>query len=104
MTYKIRYTPEAQRDMDRIWDDVLETSKDYDITSKYLKEMRNAISKKGKAPKTGTPLYYCGLFTGYYHIRFKAYTVFYRIEDDRMEVAHVIPVKRDYMVILFGEE
>ena len=33
MICKIRYTPEAQRDMDAVWDGVLEASGDYDIRS-----------------------------------------------------------------------
>ncbi len=52
MTYKIRYSPKALKDMDNIWDDVLEASKDFDIAYKYLDELVDEISKKRGAPKT----------------------------------------------------
>ena len=104
MTYKIRYSPKALKDMDNIWDDVLEASKDFDIADKYLDDLVDGISKKREAPKTGIPLFYRDLFTGFYYIHFKAYNAFYRIKDDYIEVSRILLSKMEYMKELLGEE
>jgi len=101
--YKVRYTPQAQRDMDDIWDGVWEASKDYDTADKYIDDLADIIADKKRSPKTGIPIYYRGLFTGFYSVNFKAYKAFYRIRNEYTEVVRVLPEKMDYMKILFGE-
>ncbi len=103
MKYKIRYTPKAQRDMDAVWDDVWEASLDYVAADKYVDDFADAIAAKKKSPKTGIPLYYRGLFTGFYSVNFKAYKAFYRLNDGYIEVIRVLFAKMDYLKILFGE-
>ena len=84
--YRIRYTPEAIRDMDAVWDGVYEASKEPDA-----------------APLSGVPLLYKGLFTGFYVVHFKKYKAFYRVNDSYIEVIRIIMEKMDYMKILFEE-
>ena len=36
--YLLRYTPQAMRDMDSVWDEVYQASKSYDIADKYIKD------------------------------------------------------------------
>ena len=103
MKYKVRYTPQAQRDMDDIWDGVWEASKDYDTADKYIDDLADKIADKKRSPKTGIPIYYRGLFTGFYSVNFKAYKAFFRIRNEYIEVVRVLPEKMDYMKILFGE-
>lgn len=103
MKYKIRYSPAAQKDMDDVWDGVLEASASYDIADKYVEEFANQIAAKKDFPESGIPLYYRGLFTGFYSVNFKAYKAFYRINDGYIEVTRVLLAKREYMKILFGE-
>lgn len=103
MKYKIRYTPAAQKDMDAVWDGVLEASASYDIADKYVEEFADKIAAKKDFPESGIPLYYRGLFTGFYSINFKAYKAFYRINDGYIEVIRVLLAKMEYMKILFGE-
>ena len=101
--YKIRYSPKAQKDMDEVWDGVFEASKDYDIADRYVLEFANTISEMKKSPKAGIPLYYRGLFTGFYSVTFKAYKAFYRINGDYIEIARILLAKMDYMKVLFDE-
>ncbi|MEE3393148.1 MAG: type II toxin-antitoxin system RelE/ParE family toxin [Lachnospiraceae bacterium] len=103
MKYKIRYTPAAQKDMDDVWDGVLAASASYDIADKYVEEFTDKIAAKKDFPESGIPLYYRGLFTGFYSVNFKAYKAFYRINDGYIEVIRVLLVKMEYMKILFGE-
>jgi plasmid stabilization system protein ParE len=103
MNYSIRYTPQAMRDMDAVWDGVYEASRNFDIADRYVSEFTDEIEAKKLFPFSGSPLQYRGLFTGYYSVNFKKYKAFYRVRDSYIEVARIIMAKRDYMRILFGE-
>ena len=103
MSYKVRYTPKAQKDMDEVWNDVLAVSKEQDVASRYIEDFADRIAEKKIFPNSGIPLLYRGLFTGFYSVNFKAYKAFYRVMDDYIEVLRIIPAKQDYMRILFGE-
>ena len=46
MTYSIRYTSEAVRDMDAVCDGVYEASKGLDIADRYVIEFADAIAEK----------------------------------------------------------
>lgn len=101
--YKIRFTPEAMRDMDAVWDGVYEASKEFDVADKYVNDFIDEMEKKKQFPLSGLPLVYRGLFTGFYVVNFKKYKAFYRVHDSYIEVIRIIMEKRDYMKILFGE-
>ena len=103
MTYTIRYTPFAVRDLDEVWDGVYEASKSFEIADRYVQELTEQIAEKKTFPQSGIPLTYRGLFTGFYSVNYKAYKVFYRIRENNVEVLRVIMAKRDYMKILFGD-
>lgn len=101
--YKIRYTPKAMDDMDAVWNDVHEVSKEPDVADRYVNDFIDEIEKKKQFPLSGIPLVYRGLFTGFYAVSFKKYKAFYRVNDSYMEVLRIIMEKKDYMKILFGE-
>ncbi|MBR5402550.1 MAG: type II toxin-antitoxin system RelE/ParE family toxin [Treponema sp.] len=103
MRYKIRYSPLAQNDLDTVWDEVWLASKSYDTADNYITEFTGKIAEKKRFPKSGIPLYYRGLFTGFYSVNFKKYKAFYRIRENYIEVARVILARRDFMKVLFGE-
>ena len=100
--YLLRYTPQAMRDMNSVWDEVYQASKNYDVADKYIKDFIDAITPK-QFPAFGIPLRYKGLFAGFYFIVFKEYMVFYRIKNNYIEVIRIIYKKRNYMQILFGD-
>ena len=95
--YEVVYSQEAIHDLDDVWEQVAMTSKDRDITEKYLDDLQDAIEAMATHPKTGTPLYYGETFTGYYHVNFKEYMAFYRIEDSKMLVDRILYAKMDYI-------
>ena len=101
--YKIRYTPEAMRDMDAVWDGVYEVSKEPDVADRYVNDFIDEMEKKKQFPLSGISLVYRGLFTGFYVVNFKKYKAFYRVHDSYIEVIRIIMEKRDYMKMLFGE-
>ena len=101
--YKIRYTPEAMRDMDAVWDGVYEASKEPDAADRYVNDFIDEPEKKKQFPLSGIPLVYRGLFTGFYAVSFKKYKALYRVYDNYIEIIRIIMEKMDYMKILFGE-
>ena len=102
MSYKLRYSPEALDDMDRVWSEVWEASQDFNTADKYINDLRAAIRKKTDFPKSGSPLSYMGEFTGIYMVFFKEYIAFYRIRADVVEVGRVLFARSDYMKTLLG--
>ena len=103
MIYQLRYSPIAEEDLDRVWDEVWEASQNFDIADKYVEDLRNVLKQKKKFPKTGSPLTYMGEFTGLYYVTFKEHIAFYRIHGDVIEVARVLFSRSDYMKVLFGK-
>lgn len=97
MKYKVEYSKAAIRDLDRVWAEVYEASKDYEITTRYLDDLMDKVEAKANYPQSGSPLYYQNSFTGYYFVVFKAYIAFYRLEKDIMLVDRVLFGKSDYM-------
>ncbi len=102
--YSLKYTPQAVRDMDSVWNEVYEASQSLDVADKYIQDFAEVIASKKHFPKSGTPLRYKGLFTGFYLLTFKKYVAFYRIKDDCIEVLRIIYGKMDYMKILFSND
>lgn len=100
MSYQVEYSKAAIRDLDRVWAEVFEASKNIEITGKYIEELLDKVEKKSDYPKSGLPLYYENTFTGYYFVVFKAYLAFYRLEKETMLVDRILFGKSDYMRIL----
>ena len=97
MKHKIEYSKIAVRDLDRIWTEVFEASKNYDTTLKYINDLMDKVEAKADYPSSGSPLYYENSFTGYYFVVFKAYIAFYHIENDKMFVDRILFGRSDYM-------
>ena len=98
---RIEYSPIAVRDLERVWAEVFESSASEETATKYIDDLMNQISAKQDFPKSGAPLYYECLFTGFYFVTFKSYMVFYKVETDRMQVSRVVYGKSDYMRTIF---
>lgn len=101
MSYSIRYSPTAIRDLDRVWVEVHEASQEPEIATRYVNDLMDLIAEKREFPKSGSPLYYEGSFTGYYFVVFKAYMAFYRVQDDCIFVDRIVFGKSDYMRTIF---
>ena len=97
MKYTVKYSKLAILDLERIKTEVFSASKSPDIAEKYIDDLMDKIEAKALMPKSGTPLYYKELFTGYYFVVFKAYISFYRIEDSCVLVDRILYGKSDYI-------
>ena len=96
------YSPEALADLDRVWYEVWEASRDLTTTERYIEDLRSTIRNKTAFPKSGSPLLWNGVFTGIYFVPFKTYLAFYRVSETALEVGRILPMKSDYMKTLFG--
>ena len=97
MKYEVKYSKAAIRDLERIWGEVYEASKSYEITKKYIDDLIDKVEAKAAYPESGSPLYYEDSFTGYRFVVFKAYLAFYRIDKDAVLVDRVLFARSDYM-------
>ena len=97
MKYLVSYSKAAIRDLDRVWTEVFEVSKSYDITERYIDDLMDKVDAKADYPESGTPLYFENRFTGYYFVVFKAYMAFYRVEKDVILVDRVLFGRSDYI-------
>ena len=94
MSYRIEYSQAAIRDLDRVWNEVYEASKEADIATRYVDGLMDCVAEKRAFPKSGAPLYY---------EVFKAYMAFYRIVEERILVDRVVFGRSDYMRIIFQD-
>lgn len=101
MSHRIEYSPVALRDLDRVFAEVYEASKSEDTATQYVIDLMDHVSEKREFPKSGSPLYYEGGFTGYYFVVFKAYMAFYRVREDAILVDRVVYGKSDYIRVIF---
>lgn len=101
MSYQIQYSPVAVRDLDRVWAEVFAASKTPEIATKYVDDLMNHILGKKEFPKSSSPLYYEGTFTGYYFIVFKAYMAFYHVQEDEIWIDRILYGKSDYIRTIF---
>lgn len=86
-----------------MWDGVYSVSRNYDVADGYIDGIISAIEDKKDFPRSGSPLTYRGLFTGFYSVLYKKYLAFYRVWDGSIEVARVLLASSDYMKVLFGD-
>ncbi|MBQ7059259.1 MAG: type II toxin-antitoxin system RelE/ParE family toxin [Firmicutes bacterium] len=99
----VDYSPMAITDLVRIGADVLDASKSEAITRNYIDGLIGTIEAKALFPRSGAPLYYGDLFTGYYSVRYKEYIAFYQVDKDKLHVDRVLYARSDYMRTLFKE-
>ena len=100
MRCKVEYSKAAVMDLDRVWSEIFEASKDYDIAAQYVNELMDKVEAKAEHPKSGAPLYYEDSFTGYYFVVFKSYLAFYRLENGVILVDRILFGRSDYLKVL----
>ena len=46
MKHKVQYSKAAIRDLDRVWAEVFEASRSYDITEKYIDDLMDKVESE----------------------------------------------------------
>ena len=103
MNIKVKYSPNALRDLDEIWEYISNILKDSIAADRTVNGIIDKTEMLSEQPMIGTRLHFeNNLYSGYRYVIYKNYMAFYRISDDTVYVDRVIYGKRDYMRLLFG--
>jgi toxin ParE1/3/4 len=97
---KVVVTAEAHQDLLRIGDYI---AADNPVRARsFLRELREAIRQIGEVPR-GFPLVPRYETSGIRRRPYGNHLIFYRVESDRVAIAHILHSARDYERILFPE-
>ena len=99
---RINLTPEAINDLESIKEYLIQTfgeKKEKEI----LKKMFGDLRRLEKYPETNIKLFErFGIETDYKCLYTQKNYVFYRIEDEKIQIIRILSEKRDFMYILLG--
>ncbi len=103
--YKINYSPEAQNDLDEIWDYITYELCNPDAAEHTVNQIIDAIDRLETAsPKIGAPLSsITDIESDYRFLVSGNYMVFYRAYEIEVYIDRILYGKRDYLRILFPD-
>lgn len=102
MKVSVKFSPEALRDLDEIYDYIANVLKSPDAADNTVNKILDKTDLLSDNPEIGTQLFFENdLFSGYRYMVSDNYLAFYRITNESVFVDRVIYGKRDYMKILF---
>lgn len=102
MKVSVKFSPEALKDLDEIYDYIANVLKSPDAADNTVNKILDKTDLLSDDPEIGTQLFFENdLFSGYRYIVSDNYLAFYRITNESVFVDRVIYGKRDYMKILF---
>ena len=105
MKYKLRYSPAAADDLDRINEYIAAELCSPAAAKNVIGDILDAIETLANFPNIGTPLRaVTDMESDYRFIAVRGYAVFYRSSGGYVYIDRVIYGRRDYMRILFGGE
>lgn len=103
MKFSVKFSPEALRDLDKIYDYISNTLNSPVAADHTVNKILGKTDFLAENPEIGTQLFFANdLYSGYRYMVSDNYLVFYRISGDSVYVDRVIYGKRDYMKLLFS--
>ncbi len=105
MKYKIKYSPEALKDLDEIWEYILLELANPDAAENIVNKMLDTIEALEDFPERGALLssIIAEVESDYRFVLSGNYMAFYRVEEKTVRVDRVLYQGRDYLRALFGE-
>lgn len=102
MKMSVKYSPDALRDLDEIYDYIANVLNSPNATSNTVNKILDKADLLADNPYIGTKLFFDNdLFSGHRYIISGNYLAFYRITADFVFVDRIIYGKRDYMKLLY---
>lgn len=102
MKVSVKFSPEALKDLDEIYDYIANVLKSPDAADNTVNKILDKTDLLSDNPEIGTQLFFENdLYSGYRYMVSDNYLAFYRITNESVFVDRVIYGKRDYMKILF---
>ena len=103
MKFSLKFSPEALRDLDKIYDYISNTLNSPVAADHTVNKILGKTDFLAENPEIGTQLFFENdLYSGYRYMVSDNYLVFYRISGDSVYVDRVIYGKRAYMKLLFS--
>lgn len=104
MKHKLRYSAQARKDLDEIWDYIVADLGNSIAAEKTVNRIMDDIDRLVDFPKMGTTLRsVTQMVTDYRYIVSGNYMAFYRVYDNTVYVVRILYGRRDYMRVLFDE-
>lgn len=101
---KINYSPEAQNDLDSIWEYITYHLSNPIAADNTVNTILDAIDNLETNPQMGIPLYFSdGLNSGYRYLICNSYLAFYRYSHGDVYVDRILYGRSDYMKVLFPD-
>lgn len=105
MKHNIRYSPEALRDLDEIWDYILTELCNPSAAKNTVGSIQDSINQLANFPEMGALLSsVTSVVSDYRFLVTGNYMTFYRIAGADVYVDRILYGRRNYLRILFGEE
>ena len=102
---RIRYTPEAIRDLQEMRRYISKTLHNPKAADRIAKAILDTCSALKQQPQMGASLEAkIGQSTDLRYLICEKRIAFYRVEDEVISIARIIDGRQDYLHILFGEE
>ena len=102
MKVSVKFSPEALKDLDGIYDYIANVLKSPDAADNTINKILDKTDLLSDNPEIGTQLFFENdLFSCYRYMVSDNYLAFYRITNESVFVDRVIYGKRDYLKILF---
>lgn len=104
MKYRIKYSPEALKDLDEIWEYILLELANPDAAEDVVNRMLDTIEALEDFPERGALLSSVAeVESDYRFVLSGNYMAFYRVEEKTVWVDRVLYQARDYLRVLFGD-
>ena len=104
MKYKLRYSAQARKDLDEIWDYIVADLGNPIAAEKTVNRIMDDIDRLADFTEMGTMLRnVTHMVTDYRYIVSGNYMAFYRIYDNTVYIVRILYGRRDYMRVLFGD-
>ena len=104
MKHKLRYSAQARKDLDEIWDYIVADLGNHIAAEKTVNRIMDDVDRLADFPEMGTMLRnVTHMVTDYRYIVSGNYMAFYRIYDNTVYIVRILYGRRDYMRVLFGD-
>ena len=104
MKHKLRYSAQARKDLDEIWDYIVADLGNHIAAEKTVNRIMDDVDRLADFPEMGTMLRnVTHMVTDYRYIVSGNYMAFYRMYDNTVYIVRILYGRRDYMRVLFGD-
>jgi len=101
---KVHYSPEARRDMDRLWEHISYEFQNPSAAQSLINNIMKAVDQLEVFPVMGTPL--CSIAEdpiGYRFLVVRNYLIFYRLYGSDVYIDRILYGRSDCLRILLGD-